>query len=148
MDTHLIQEIHLLLSESFSSSAEIAPDGHFRAHRPQEVQVASALGIIPVPAFLYGLLPGTTGVDNAPEAAFSRIRLPNSESSSKKKCLSPAKKGKNRHWYYGCLLATDPEKNRQPCLYCERNKHNCLVVRHKKSHSAVCDWVGNPYLSL
>ena len=139
MDTHLIQEIHLLLSESFSSSAEIAPDGHFRAHRPQEVQVASALGIIPVPAFLYGLLPGTTGVDNAPEAAFSRIRLPNSESSSKKKCLSPAKKGKNRHWYYGCLLATDPEKNRQPCLYCERNKHNRLVVRHKKSHSAVCD---------
>ena len=48
--------------------------------------------------------------------------------------------GKNRHWYYGCLLATDPEKNRQPCLYCERNKHNCLMVRHKKSHSAVCDW--------
>ena len=94
MDTHLIQEIHLLLWVSFSSSAEIAPDGHFRAHRPQEVQVASALGIIPVPAFLYGLLPGTTGVDNAPEAAFSRIRLPNSESSSKKNACPRQKKAK------------------------------------------------------
>ncbi len=24
-----------------------------------------------------------------------------------------------------------------PCLYCERNKHNRLVIGHKKSHSAV-----------
>ena len=29
-----------------------------------------------------------------------------------------------------------------------REKYNRLVVRHKKSHSTVCDWVGNPYLSL
>ena len=61
MDTHRIQDMHLLLSVSPSVSAEIAFAGHFCAHKPQTVQPESALGTIPVPAFLYGLLPGTDG---------------------------------------------------------------------------------------
>lgn len=35
------------------------------------------------------------------------------------------------------LTDSKAKKNRRPCLYCERNKHNRLVVRHKKSHSAM-----------
>ena len=51
--------------------------------------------------------------------------------------------GKNRHWYYGCLLDTDPEKTDNRAYIVNEIKHNCLVVRHKKSNSAVCDQVGN-----
>ena len=72
-----MQDMHLLLSVVPGVFAEIAPAGHFCAHKPQEVQLESAFGTIPVPAFLYGLLPGTEGLDNLLEVAFSRIRLPN-----------------------------------------------------------------------
>ena len=61
MDTHRIQEMHLLLSETLSCSVEMAPAGHFNAHCSQEVQADPAFGIIPATAFLYGLLPGTDG---------------------------------------------------------------------------------------
>ena len=64
MDTHRIQDMHLLLSVALGVSAEIALAGHFCAHKPQEVQLESALGTIPVPAFLYGMLPGTGGLNN------------------------------------------------------------------------------------
>ena len=73
MDTHRIQDMHLLLSVAPGVFAEIAPAGHFCAHKPQEVQLESAFGTIPVPAFLYGLLPGTEGLDNVLQVVFSRI---------------------------------------------------------------------------
>ena len=68
-----MQDMHLFLSVVPGVFAEIALAGHFCAHKPQEVQLESALGIIPVPAFLYGLLPGTDGLDNLLEVTFSRI---------------------------------------------------------------------------
>ena len=73
MDTHLIQDMHLLLSVAAGVFAEIALAGHFCTHSPQEGQSELAFGTIPVPAFLYGLLPGTEGLDNLLEVAFSRI---------------------------------------------------------------------------
>ena len=73
METHRIQDMHLFLSVALGVSAAIAPAGHFCAHKPQEVQLESAFGTIPAPAFLYGLLPGTRGLDNELEVAFSRI---------------------------------------------------------------------------
>ena len=73
MDTHRIQDMHLLLSVALGMFAEIAPARHFCAHKPQVVQLESALGTIPVPAFLYGLLPGMDGLDKLWEVAFSRI---------------------------------------------------------------------------
>lgn len=43
-----------------------------------------------------------------------------------------------RNWHRRRTLTdSKAKKNRRPCLYCERNKHNRLVVRHKKSHSAM-----------
>ena len=33
------------------------------------------------------------------------------------------------------------KKNRRPCLYCERNKHNRLVIGIKNP-TQPCDWVG------
>ena len=53
--------MHLLLSVALGVFAAIALAGHFCTHSPQEVQLESAFGTIPVPAFLYGLLPGTDG---------------------------------------------------------------------------------------
>ena len=45
---------------------------------------------------------------------------------------------KLRNWHRRRTLTdSKAKKNRRPCLYCERNKHNRLVVRHKKSHSAM-----------
>lgn len=55
----------------------------------------------------------------------------------------PYEIGKIIYWFLHFYFTTN-----RLCLYYERNKHNRLVVRYKKSHSAVCDWVGNPYLSL
>lgn len=63
----------MLLAETFNLSAEMAFVGHFCAHSPQAVQEEFALGIMPAPAFLYGLLPGMEGVEDVPEAAFLRI---------------------------------------------------------------------------
>lgn len=71
MDTHRIQEMHLLLSEILSLSVEMAPAGHFSAHCPQDVQADSAFGIIPAPAFLYGLFPGIDGLEKSSEDTFS-----------------------------------------------------------------------------
>ena len=51
MDTHRIQDMHLLLSVDLGVFAEIAPAGHFCAHKPQEVQLELAFGIIPVSDF-------------------------------------------------------------------------------------------------
>ena len=59
IDTHRMQDMHLFLSVALGLSAQIATAGHFCAHRPQDVQLESAFGIMPAPAFLYGLLPGT-----------------------------------------------------------------------------------------
>ena len=63
MDTHRIQDMHLLLSETLRLSVEMALAGHFSAHCPQDVQAEPAFGIIPAPAFLYGLLPGIDGLE-------------------------------------------------------------------------------------
>ena len=65
--------MHLLLSETLSLSVEMAQAGHFSAHCPQDVQADPAFGIIPVPAFLYGLLPGIDGLEKSLEDTFSRI---------------------------------------------------------------------------
>ena len=46
-DTQRMQDMHLLLSVTSGEDAEIAPAGHFCAHRPQEVQPESALGTSP-----------------------------------------------------------------------------------------------------
>lgn len=51
MDTHRIQDMHLLLSETLRLSVEMALAGHFSAHCPQDVQAEPAFGIIPDPAF-------------------------------------------------------------------------------------------------
>ena len=77
MDTHRIQDMHLLLSEPLRLSVEMALAGHFSAHCPQDVQAEPAIGIIPAPAFLYGLLPGIDGLEKSLEDAFSRTCSPN-----------------------------------------------------------------------
>lgn len=73
MDTHRIQDMHLLLSVALGVPAEIALAGQFCAHKPHEVQLELAFGTIPLPGFLYGLLPGTEGLDNVLQVVFSRI---------------------------------------------------------------------------
>lgn len=77
MDTHRIQDMHLLLSETLRLSVEMALAGHFSAHCPQDVQAEPAFGIIQDPAFLYGLLPGIDGLEKSFEDAFSRTCSPN-----------------------------------------------------------------------
>ena len=54
MDTHRIQDMHLLLSETLRLSVEMALAGHFSAHCPQDVQAEPAFGIIPAPAPEWG----------------------------------------------------------------------------------------------
>lgn len=51
--------MHLLLSVIFGDSNEIAPEGHFFAHNPQQLHADPAFGTIADPDFLYGLFPGT-----------------------------------------------------------------------------------------
>ena len=77
MDTHRIQDMHFLLSETVRLSVEMALAGHFSAHYPQAVQAESAFGIIPAPAFLYGLLPGIDGLEKSLADTFSRACSPN-----------------------------------------------------------------------
>ena len=72
-----MHDMHLLLSETLRLLADMAPAGHFSAHCPQDVQAEPAFGIIPAPAFLYGLLPGTAGFEKSPEDTFSRTCSPN-----------------------------------------------------------------------
>ena len=46
-----------------------------------------------------------------------------------------------KNWQVSRISTGSKAKTRRPCLYCERNKHNCLVVRHKNP-TQPCDWVG------
>ena len=73
MDTQRIHEMHFFLSEVLGLSAEIAPAGQLCTHTPHELQVESALGIMPASELLYGRLPGIVGSVNFFELTLSRI---------------------------------------------------------------------------
>lgn len=42
---------------------------------------------------------------------------------------------RTKSWPRRRISTGSKAKNRRPCLYCERNKHNRLSVRYKKSPS-------------
>ena len=48
---------------------------------------------------------------------------------------------RTKSWQVSRISTDSKAKNRRPCLYCERNKHNRLVMGIKNP-TQPCDWVG------